>query len=164
MANQLNDAEQNEPSAGSLGRDLKQKAVDLADTAATAAKRQVDHIMSSTETAASEVGDKVVSALEDQKAAGAKYINGVAQAIHRSADAFESEVPYASRCIHQAGMEVEAFAEAVLERSPREILGEVERFARRQPAVFFGGAIILGFVALRFLKSAPAESRYQNRS
>jgi hypothetical protein len=39
------------------------------------------------------------------------------------------------------------------------LVGEVQDFARRQPTLFIGGAVILGFAALRFLKSAtPAET------
>ena len=41
------------------------------------------------------------------------------------------------------------------ERDVRELVGEVQDFARKQPTLFFGGAVILGFAALRFLKSTP---------
>jgi len=33
---------------------------------------------------------------------------------------------------------------------------DVEQFARRQPALFLGGALILGAVAARLLKASPA--------
>ena len=41
------------------------------------------------------------------------------------------------------------------EKDVRQLVGEVQDFARRQPTLFFGGAVLLGFAALRFLKSAP---------
>jgi hypothetical protein len=95
---------------------------------------------------------------------GADYLDNVAGAIHCSADAFVDEVPAAARYIHQAGDQVEALADAVRERTPREMLHEVQAFARSQPALFFGGALILGFAALRFLKSAPpAGSSFHDR-
>ena len=36
-----------------------------------------------------------------------------------------------------------------------DIVREAEAFARRQPAVFIGGALALGLLASRFLKAAP---------
>jgi hypothetical protein len=40
-----------------------------------------------------------------------------------------------------------------------DLVGEVQDFAKRQPTLFFGGAVVLGFAALRFLKSsAPASA------
>jgi hypothetical protein len=41
-----------------------------------------------------------------------------------------------------------------------QLVGEVEQFGRRRPAVFLGGAFLLGFMAARFLKSSnPAAER-----
>jgi hypothetical protein len=141
--------------SGNVTDELKRKASELTESAVTAAKRQVRQVASATSSTASQVGDKVSSALRDQKATGADYLGKVAGAIHRSADAFAEEVPAAARYIHQAGDQVEALAGAVRDSSPREMLDEVQAFARRQPALFFGGALVLGFAALRFLKSAP---------
>jgi hypothetical protein len=49
-----------------------------------------------------------------------------------------------------------------------DVVTDVERLARRQPAVFVGGAFMLGLLASRFLKSsAPRETseprRFDNR-
>jgi hypothetical protein len=47
----------------------------------------------------------------------------------------------------------------------RELVGEVQDFARRQPTLFFGGAVVLGFAALRFLKStAPKTGHAQTEA
>jgi hypothetical protein len=40
------------------------------------------------------------------------------------------------------------------------IVDDVERFARRSPAAFIGGAMLLGFAASRFLKSSGRHSGY----
>jgi hypothetical protein len=39
-----------------------------------------------------------------------------------------------------------------------EIVGNVQDFARKQPTAFFGAAVLIGFAAVRFLKSAPAHA------
>jgi ElaB/YqjD/DUF883 family membrane-anchored ribosome-binding protein len=48
----------------------------------------------------------------------------------------------------------------------REMTRDVERFARRNPAIFIGSAFALGLLAARFLKSSPtgntSSSRRQN--
>ena len=63
-------------------------------------------------------------------------------------------MPQAAQYIRQASEQIQSVAEVVRERDMRELVGEVENFARRQPTLFFGGAMILGFAALRFLKSS----------
>ena len=55
-------------------------------------------------------------------------------------------------------------ADVVRERDMRELVGEVENFARRQPTLFFGGAMILGFAALRFLKSSAPQRGAANEA
>jgi len=40
-----------------------------------------------------------------------------------------------------------------------EVVGGVGQFARRQPAVFFGTAVLAGLALSRFLKSSAAPSR-----
>jgi hypothetical protein len=103
-----------------------------------------------------DASDKVKSVGSEQKAAGADYLDTVARAIHRAAREFEADVPQAAHYIRRAGGQVSSVASAVRQGDLRDLVTEVEEVARRQPALFFGGALVLGFVALRFLKSAPA--------
>jgi len=96
--------------------------------------------------------------MNEQKTAGADYLGTIAQAVHRAAGEFQTEVPQAAQYIRQAAGQIESVANAVRERNIRELVGEVQGFARRQPTLFFGGAVILGFAALRFLKSSDTSS------
>jgi ElaB/YqjD/DUF883 family membrane-anchored ribosome-binding protein len=45
-----------------------------------------------------------------------------------------------------------------------ELIGDTEKVARRHPGAFIGGAVALGFVAARFLKSSQQRSFEGNRS
>jgi hypothetical protein len=48
-------------------------------------------------------------------------------------------------------------ANKIRDQEVRDLVDEFTDFARRQPTLVFGGAMLLGFAALRFLKSsAPA--------
>lgn len=49
------------------------------------------------------------------------------------------------------------------DRDPREIMADIERFARRQPVAFLGGAILLGFVSARMLRSAASSRGSRQR-
>jgi len=136
--------------------DLKDNAADLADSVAQTAKQEAAKIGAAATEMLHDASDKVKSAVSEQKAAGADYLDTVARAIHRAAREFEADVPQAAHYIRRAGGQVSSVASAVRQGDLRDLVAEVEEAARRQPALFFGGALVLGFVALRFLKSAPA--------
>jgi hypothetical protein len=140
--------------AQALGRDLKNKASELTDTVSRTAKDQGAALATAAKGIATEAAGKVGTALDQQKAAGANYIGSIAQAAHRAAGEFDEEVPQAARYIRQAADQLEGVANAVRERDMRELVDEVQNFARKQPTLFFGGAMLLGFAAIRFLKSS----------
>jgi hypothetical protein len=138
------------------GQDLKSKASQMGDTLSQTARDQAAKAKEAAADMGAAASRKIEGVMQDQKNAGADYIFGVAQAINRAAGEFDQDIPQAARYIRKAGGQVESVASAVREREPRELLQDLEDFARRQPAVFFGGAMLLGFAALRFIKSAPA--------
>jgi ElaB/YqjD/DUF883 family membrane-anchored ribosome-binding protein len=55
----------------------------------------------------------------------------------------------------QAANQLEDFSQSLRHKSVDELVREAEGFARRQPALFLGGAFMLGLFAARFLKSSP---------
>lgn len=139
--------------------DLKTKASQITDTVTQTAKERASDVGAAASQMAGEAREKVEAAATHQKSRGADYIGAIAGAMSRAAGEFENEVPQAAHYIRQASEQVSGFADTVRQRDVRELMGEVQDFARRQPTLFFGGAVILGFAALRFLKSAtPAET------
>jgi hypothetical protein len=140
--------------AKNMARDLKAKASDVADVVTRAAKDNASQMGDAALDMAKQAKDKAEAVASRQKSAGADYIDSIAQAASRAANEFESELPQAARYIRQASEQIQGVANNVRERDMRELVGEVQEFARRQPTLFFGGALILGFAALRFLKSS----------
>lgn len=53
---------------------------------------------------------------------------------------------------------VENFSHYLQERDLNQLVGDVERYARQNPALFLGGAFALGLAAARFLKSSSQPS------
>ena len=143
---------------------MKTKAADLTDTVTRAAKDQASELGTAAKDLANDATGKVKSAMNEQKTAGADYIGSIAQAVNRAAGEFDRDIPQAAQYIRQAAGQIENVATAVRERDMRELVGEVQDFARRQPTLFFGGALILGFAALRFFKSSAPTSGLHSHS
>jgi hypothetical protein len=106
--------------------------------------------------AASQAGTKVVSGVNTQKARAADSLGSVAQALRQSSDQLRSKDP--GMPVHQyistAADRIERFSDHLRSSSVSDMMNEVEQFARRQPAVFIGGAMMLGLLGARFLKSS----------
>jgi hypothetical protein len=139
-------------------RDAKAKASDLSESVTRAAKDQAAQIGDAALDLATNAKDKVEAAVTERKSLGADYIASIAQATGRAANEFEQDLPQAAQYIRQASEQIRGVADTVRERDVRELVGEVQDFAKRQPTLFFGGAVVLGFAALRFLKSTAPKS------
>jgi hypothetical protein len=139
--------------AKNIVRDVKAKASDFTDGVSRAAKDNASQLSDAALDMANSARDKVEAAVSQRKSIGADYIGSIAQATGRAANEFEAELPQAAHYIRQASEQIQGVADTVRERDMRELVGEVQDFARRQPTLFFGGAVVMGFAALRFLKS-----------
>lgn len=144
--------------AKDIGSEFQQKAAEMSGDVAGAAKEQLAKLGSTAKELADDATSKAQAALEEQRSLGAQYISSLAGAVERAAGEFEGPMPVAAQYLKQAAEQIDIVASNVETRNLRELVTETEQFARRQPALFFGGAMLLGFAALRFLKSAPAES------
>jgi hypothetical protein len=102
---------------------------------------------------ASKASDKVVSAVEEQKAAGADFVSGVAGSIRRAAHEF-GQVPQAAQYLRLAADQIDSVSGAFRRRDLNQIVSDVQGFARQQPTAFFGAAVLAGFAVVRFLKTS----------
>ena len=143
-------------------RDVKTKAADLTDSVTRTARENASQLGDAALDLANSAKGKVEEAVTQRKSLGADYIGSIAQATGRAANEFESELPQAAHYIRQASEQIQGVADTVREKDVRELVGEVQDFARRQPTLFFGGAVVLGFAALRFLKSTSSSTSTGN--
>lgn len=105
---------------------------------------------------ASQTGAKVASSVNAQKAKAADSLGNVAQALRHSSEELRSNdsgLPM-HQYISTAADRVERWSDYVRSSSVADMMSEVEQFARRQPAIFIGGAMMLGLLGARFLKSS----------
>jgi len=95
------------------------------------------------------------SAFEHQQHRVADSIGSVAQALHQAANQLnEQNQDVAARYTDTAAERIERFADSLRDRNVDELVSQAEQYARRQPELFVGGAIALGFVLARFLRTS----------
>jgi hypothetical protein len=124
-------------SGTSDGDRLPQAAGDIADRTSTMVQDRVNDVAGGQMTRAGDV------------------LQSVAQAIRKTGDQLRQDQPQVAGFADTAAGQVEQFACSIRSSSPSDMIAEAEQFARRQPAVFLGGALLLGAVAARFLKASP---------
>lgn len=64
----------------------------------------------------------------------------------------------AGEYVEKAAEQIDRLATYIQNADPAEVVDNVERFARRRPAVFIGAAFALGVIGARFLKSSRRRS------
>lgn len=142
--------------AKEFGRDIKGQASALTQNAADVVKTQAGNLTEQAKEVASDAGERLRATVTEQKAAGADYVGNVANIIRRTAREFDSDIPQAGQYIRKAAAQIESVSDAMRHRDVSQIVGNVQDFARKQPTAFFGAAVLLGFAAVRFLKSGTA--------
>jgi hypothetical protein len=103
------------------------------------------------------IKDKAKELAEAQKQNSAEKIGGIAATARHAAADLERDLPRAAGYIHQAADTMERASSALKEHSLDELIGGLGQFARKQPAAFFGAAVLAGFALSRFIKSSPQQ-------
>ncbi len=105
---------------------------------------------------AEEVRSQARAFVDQQKATGAEQISDVADTMKSAANDLQGKMPLAADYVEDVAERLDAVASTLRERSVDEMVGKVRDFARKQPAVFFAGAVATGFALSRFLKSSAS--------
>lgn len=102
---------------------------------------------------ASQAKEGVSHRIDDQKHKAVEKIETVSSALRGAGKELEGTGPLPDLA-EKAAEGIERLAHYFETRSVNELVGSFERFARREPALFLGGAVALGMLAGRFLKSS----------
>lgn len=117
------------------------------------ASQAVQDAKGSLTTIASDARGKLNDIVDQQKAAGAGHLSGLAHAAQTAAGDLDDKNPQVARLIRDAASSVDRFAGDLRERNLGDVVASVAGFARQQPVAFFAGSVLMGFVLARFLKS-----------
>src|SRR5690606_35517026 len=100
--------------------------------------------------------------LAEQKEVAARHIGDIAGVLHETVDQLRQRSPGAvSDYAERAAQGLDSFAAALRDQDVQSLIGSVQDFARRQPALFMAGSVALGFGLARFLKSSSAAGNGQ---
>jgi hypothetical protein len=99
--------------------------------------------------------DKIGSELDAQKDRAVGSIGHVAEALRETGRSMRTgDAAIAADYADRLADRIDELTGYVRNRPLSEIAADVEQLARREPALFFGGALAVGLVAGRFLKSS----------
>jgi hypothetical protein len=132
---------------------------DALDSAKGMASQVTDQVKEKTSQVVDQVKGQAASRADQQRQTVASGFQAVAQAFHGLGEDLENRdegpvAEYAAQLGHSLAGQVERLAGYLQGRDVREIMDEAQVFARRSPALFLGGAFVLGLAASRFLKSS----------
>ena len=120
------------------------------------AKRQANRL-------ASEAKQRGRSMIDQQKGNAANQLSGIASALRQTASqcAEREDQRTTGRALEQAASGLERFAETLRNRDVDSLFDQAATMVRRQPALFIGGTIAVGFLLSRFAKSSAERSSVQ---
>jgi hypothetical protein len=127
----------------------------------------LQHAKETTSNVVDQVQQQAGSKIDRRKDEAASQLERVASAVRQFGQGFGDQqqgplVQYAAEYGQKAADGLERFTNYLRQTDTRELVHEVENFARRRPAIVLGGAFLLGLAGARFLKSSAhaATNRY----
>jgi ElaB/YqjD/DUF883 family membrane-anchored ribosome-binding protein len=143
MGSTRHDGESTKPAGeqvGQMANDIAQQAGQVKDQV----KEQVTQ----------QAGAKV----DEQKQRAATQLSSLAMTLSDATSSLGDQNPQLAHFADTAVDRLNQWSTQLENKDFSELVDDVERFARRNPAVFVGGAFALGLLASRFLKSSAPES------
>lgn len=116
-----------------------------------------------------QVREKATGVLDEQKANITSGLTSVADSLRqvgdnlRGADEQNAVGKFTAQYGDEIARRIESVSDYLDNADLKDITRDVERLARRQPALFVGGAFVLGLLAVRFLKSSSPKQISKNR-
>jgi hypothetical protein len=101
------------------------------------------------------VRETATAQLTTQKDRATDGIGSVAQMVRQSTQQLRDQKhDTIAGYVEQAASQLDKLSKNLHDKDVNELMSDVQRLARKQPAVFIGGAFALGLVGARFLKSS----------
>jgi len=150
----MNAGSANTPSGGIWNEGGSTESAGMKEKALSAADQLTSRAQQLAGTVQEQATSRVQSRLDEQKNRAADTLASMASSLRSSGQQFRGQPAGISNYIDDAADRLESIAHELHDRDVGELMEVVEDFARRQPAVFLGGAFALGVLGARFLKSS----------
>lgn len=132
---------------------------------ASKARQKTDEVTDQMKSTARALGHEAMSRArsrgEQQKARAADEIDRLASVLHDAGATLDREQMATGRMVHAAADRLEEFVDRLDKRDVDGMIRDARQWARRNEAAFLGGAVVLGFVASRFLKASSDDSEWE---
>lgn len=130
---------------------------DAASSAKSAAGEAAGEAKEQAVSVASQVKDKAVAAVTEQKQGLADQIDGLAQSVHKSGEHFAGQQDWIAGAIERGATELGALATSLRDNDLASLYGQVRSIAKQQPALFIGACLAGGFALARVGKLVAAD-------
>ena len=139
------------------------KAQEVAGQAGTKVSETAAVVKEQAKRTVSQVGEQAKTNVGSRMGDVAQELGTVAEAVRQTSEELSSHdqagiAQYGTRIADQ----IESVSNYLNERGVEEVLTDVEGIARRQPALFLGGAFMLGLLVGRFVRSSSQNAGYQD--
>lgn len=142
--------------AGDAARQLGGQAREAGSQALNQAQDVAQEAKARAASVADVVTDKVSATAQAQKDSLAGRLEDVAAAVHRSGEQLEGHQDALAKLVERGADELAALAGALRTNDLRTLMGNIEEFSRRQPALFVGATLAAGFALTRLGRVAVA--------
>jgi hypothetical protein len=117
-----------------------------------------DQVVGQAKNTLQQARDRASSSLVESKAQIAGQFGGLADALRRTTEHLRSEDQQRIAGLTETvARQVDQVAAYLWNKDARAMRADLENLARRQPAIVLGGALVLGLIGARFLKSSKRE-------
>jgi hypothetical protein len=100
------------------------------------------------------IQQKVTSRVDEQKNRAADGLGGIADVFRNASNELRSENETLAQYVDMASDQLRRFAENIRQRGVADMMDDVNRFARRNPALFIGASFLVGVGLARFMKAS----------
>jgi vacuolar-type H+-ATPase subunit H len=146
---------------GSKAGQAPEKAKEAAQQVQEKAQPAVDQAREKTQELRGQAGGRLREQVDTRSTQAGEQVTSMADAMRRTGEQLRSDGKEGpAKVTDQAAERAERLGGYLRDSDADQILGDVERFARRQPWAVAAGGVVLGFIASRFLK-ASSSRRYQ---
>jgi len=114
-----------------------------------------DQVVDQAKSTFQQARDRASSSLGESKGQLSEQVRNIADALRRTTEHLRSEDQQRiAGLTDTVARQVEQVADYLSNKDARAMRQDLENLARRQPAVMIGGALVLGLIGARFLKSS----------
>ena len=156
---------ENQSAASGVAQDMRAKAGEAISKVTDAAQQAGNQAKDAAASLASDASQKAKGFLNMQVSSGSDLAGHVARSVRCAAESLDPNAPQLASLARGAAERVEQFSRDIRGQTVEDLVRTASDLTRRQPALIFGLASLVGFLAFRVLKSSPRDGgRLDDRS